>query len=127
MRKYTIALALAFVTAAVTFPGGGTGGAQAQLAGEYRAVITNMRTGKQSAWTRKTWPDQARCDAALGNANAVLRAVADPNPDVKVPDYTDTVDKELGESLDVLVFTIFSNTGKLPDFSISCELPGDPA
>lgn len=128
MRKYTIALALAFVTAAVTFSTDTIVRANtvhAQLAGEYQVVITNLGTGKK-AFYRPTWPDQNRCDTALANIPVMLTALRNPDPAVKVPDYNGP-DKSLNQGVFGLAMQIFQSTGIVPSLSASCELKGDPA
>lgn len=127
MTRPKIALALAFVTAAVTFEGWNAQAntVAAQLAGEYQVVITNLNTGKK-AFYRPTWPDQNRCDAALANIPIMLTALRDPDPNVKVPDYNGP-DAKLDEAVFGLAMRLFQNTGIVPNLSASCELKGDPA
>jgi hypothetical protein len=117
LRSLIAALALTFVTATVT---------PAQLAAPYFVTITNLDTGHQMTWKLRTYPDQNRCDAALGNWPAVLASVADPNPDVQVIEPAGA-DEDLTSSLENLIMQIITNTGRLPRFGISCEVQGDPA
>ena len=119
--KLAVALAL-LVTAAVTFIGPRC--AQAQ-AGVYAPVITNLKTKAKATWNRHTFPDQARCDAALGNLNDVLAALGNPDPEVKPPEPTGDV--QLSDDTGQLMLMIIQNTGAVPRLSISCELQGDPA
>lgn len=125
-------LALALVTATVTSPGGGTGGAQAAQSGEYQVVITNNLTRKSLVWQRHTYPDQNRCDAAIKGVNATLASIAlmklGPSGEVigamiPAPD----ADDELAASVDALLNAIVQNTGTFPNLSISCETQADPA
>lgn len=70
MRLGTIALAAALVvTATVTL-------ARAQLAGVYQVVITNRETGHNAVWTRKSFPDQNRCDEAIRGVTESLNSIA---------------------------------------------------
>lgn len=117
---YVLSVWAIFVTVAVT---------RAQAYGQFQVVIVNNDTQRKHPWMKRTWPNQQTCDAALGNANAVLRRVADPaevsdaNPSVEF----DGADHELLDSIVGLILTIYQNTGKMPNFSISCEQQGDPA
>lgn len=117
LRSLVAALALMFVTATVT---------SAQLAAPYFVTITNLNTGHQMTWRLRTYPDQNRCDAALGNLSEQLAAVRDPNPEAKVPEPFG-VDPDLQNSVEGLIVQILMNTGKLPTLGISCETTGDPA
>jgi hypothetical protein len=100
--------------------------ARSQPAGIYRVVLVNLDTGTRHPWARKSWPDQNRCDAALGNANEMLAKLVDPNPEV-VPPELNGADQDLQESLLGLLLQTLQRTGTFPRFSISCELQGDPA
>lgn len=125
LSKYAIAALLWIVTVSVTEVRGNT--ATAQVAGTYQVVIVDLNRGTKHPWSVKTWPGQYQCDAALGNANKVLADLYNPDPAV-VPETFDGADKRLVGSIEALVLHYFNRTGgRMPRFSISCELLGDPA
>jgi hypothetical protein len=125
-------LALALVTATVTLPGAGTWGAQAQAPASYAVVITNLNTGYKMYYKRQQWPDQNGCDNAIRGIDASLKSVAamrfGPNGEVVgalVP--APNANEELAFSIDRLLSAVLENTGKFPNFGITCELQADPA
>lgn len=116
-------LIAAFVTAAVTFaPGGGSGGAQAQPSLPYFIVITNLDTKHTAIYKQRVFPGTNTCDAAILGINERLRSFADVKPIEDAPN----ADPVILEAVNRLVAAIITNTGKLPNLTISCETTAVP-
>ena len=88
-------------------------------------TITNLDTGHKYPFSR-TYPSADACSDAVGNLDEFFTALRDPDTNTKVPDYKGS-DDDLGQATMGLALQILMNTGKLPNFTISCESAGDPA
>lgn len=112
------AFTLSVVTAAVTI-------ARGQPAGEFRAVITNLKTGAQMKFRPKVWPGQYQCDAAIKGLDQWLKDIV--GPEGSPTREATEADPIVKQSVERLAASILVNTGRMPTLGISCELQGDPA
>lgn len=97
-----------------------------QMALRYKVLIKNNATGRTFSWNARAYSDRVTCEQAIAGIQAQLVVVATGDLNAKIPEAPDS-DDELQMSLFDLVMQIVKNTGKFPDLTISCGIPGDPA
>lgn len=121
MRHVLVAglAAMSLVTATVT--------ARTQPAGPFAVQLMDNTSGMKVTWKRQIWPDQNRCDEALGNLPAIFRSIANPDPADVPANPSDGTDPELADALLRAGVAYVQGHHSAPNWSLSCELQGDPA
>ncbi len=129
--KYLIGLLLLALAACTNVTAAVTTGTMQDLkradAIEYAVSLSEAKSKRTFMWHAHYFASEASCKEALGNANAVFKALADVNIPVEQTPEFDSKDAHLVRDMGGLVVALARQLGDIPQLSAEGVVRGRPA